>query len=313
MLARLYSDQRPISRLALLLTILTASLLAPAVFSVSNPWSGFAGEVWMKVFGSLLLLAIALLWGHTILEYELLKGNQYGPLFLVLFLLQAPAGHTLNPTLLGLIPAIMAQRRILELYETSFSHQRVFDSGLYLGLATLLDPHYLWWMLFLYLGIILMGQGNWRSLVIPFFGLFSVWMFVFTWYFLQDQGDLFAETYVLTPLRPGYSAIPDEAVPALVIFALALVPAFQEFLVATNRANNYRRQVLSQAVLALPVFLVVGLFTQVGLGKVMLWLAFPLSLLFANHFQYLKKEWNKDLQLVLLLAVLWLIPLLFRE
>lgn len=308
MLARLYQDLRPSSRFAFAATAVALLGFAPFV-AFNNPWAELANPYWMRTFAVIAVLTLAILWNQTILDYELLKGHQYGGLFFLVALAVNPAALALNPGLVALAALVFAIRRLLDLYQTGFVSLRVFDAGLYLGLGTLVYPAMVLWLPLFWIGIVVLGQGNWRNLIIPVFGLFSVWMFVFTYYFWIDQSQEFVTRFLAEPFSFGWKTNWEGWQP-LAFVALLAVYAFKEYFVAMSRANNYRRQVLSWLVLLVIALVLFTLFTAIPCSELAMWLAFPASVLFANYYQFLKKRWWKELLYVALVSAVWWIPLI---
>ena len=92
------------------------------------------------------------------------------------------------------------------------------------------------------------------------------------------------------------------------VLALLLFLSLKEFVITISRANIFKRQALGLCIGLTFLSLMLMTTNLSAYGEHSSLLALPLSALFANYFQYIKKWWWQDL-LILLCAAAFLIAM----
>ena len=147
----------------------------------------------LQIMGVILLVLQALLFNKMIIEHHLLASKTYVPALIYILLMSC------TPTLLFAHPAlfsnfflIIALNRLFATYRAESVFTKVYDAGLYTGLASLFYLPALFMLPFLWVALAILRPFVWREWVISFMGLVTPYFFVFTYYYWFSELDVMA-------------------------------------------------------------------------------------------------------------------------
>lgn len=174
------------------------------------------------------------------------------------------------------------------------------NTGFILGIGSLVDPGYLWLLAFTLVVYVNFGRLTIRTLIIPFVGYFTIWIDVWALEYLLNDSTQFLDAFG-NHFSRNPSLLVGENFRFMWVLALMLVPGITEFTVTFSRANVFKRQAFTLFVLL--IALAAGMFFLRGFSSLQLAIILtPISVLFANYVQYLRKKWIKEILLLLILV-----------
>jgi hypothetical protein len=93
----------------------------------------------------------------------------------------------LNPVLFSTLMLIIAFHNLLGIYSEEDAFEKVFNSGFFIGLASSFYFPAIFFFLFIWVTFMVFRLMNWREWVIALLGLVTPYLFIFTWFFFNDE------------------------------------------------------------------------------------------------------------------------------
>ncbi len=152
-----------------------------------------------EVLGFAVLLIEAGVWNRIVNKHSLLRQSTWFPFFFMVILLSCRA------SLVGFYPAMVSSFfLVLAIHRLISSHMKeralsdVFDSGLFVGIATLFYIPSMVFLILLWIGLLLLRTINWREWASTIIGFLLPFVFTFTY------------NLVFFPHYPWYNKITGE-------------------------------------------------------------------------------------------------------
>tara|TARA_R110002124_G_scaffold66515_10_gene181109 strand:+ start:10118 stop:10927 length:810 start_codon:yes stop_codon:yes gene_type:complete len=139
----------------------------------------------LLVFPFFLLLFF--LFNFIISKNKLTRDNSYAFLFFVIGLGFLQSVITEPTIVIEYLLLFLFFRRVYSLRTLKFVYQKLFDSGLWLGILFLISPLYLLYLILLYVAIFLFAKITIRTIFIPVLGLITPLFLYFTYLFWMDD------------------------------------------------------------------------------------------------------------------------------
>jgi len=208
MILKLFKNQRPIT---LGLLVLIALLLWSFAFlnmgaTPAGPnhsiyqWiiQLIVGVPFLQPLIAVVLIIIqAVMINNIIIESQLISTRTYVPSFVYLVLMSStPELLTFHPGLIGNFFLILMLSRLIATHRTEQSYSKIFDAGLYLGLASTVYFPYLLMLAFGWVALSILRSFAWRDLMIYPTGAIVPYLFILTYYYAFDN---------LTNLTPHFA------------------------------------------------------------------------------------------------------------
>jgi len=255
--------------------------------------------VWLCVIPAMLIVYFGNQWLYYG-KFHLLRQHAFMPVvFLPLWLL----GIQLAGPVFSLHTLILFV--VYQLWLRAYQGQHMFsislNTGFVLGLGSLLDSGYLWLLGFTVVVYFNFGRLNLRTLIIPLVGYFTIWVDALALEFLINDSTNFLSGFGSHFNQTNTLLNPDNS--RFVWFlAVLLVPGITEFTVTFSRANVFKRQVFTLFLLLAGV--AVAMYFLHGFSPLQLAvLLTPITMLFVNYLQYLRKKWIQEILLLIILSV----------
>jgi len=117
-----------------------------------------------------------------------------------LYLSAYPACFSANNIILISFLFILILQSIMSFHERDDSIKNAFNSGIFVGLASVFYPPAVYLIIVIWFGILLHRVNSWRPFIASILGVFSNYLLLFSWYFVTDQwkqkGLLYLESVV---------------------------------------------------------------------------------------------------------------------
>lgn len=184
---------------------------------------------------------------------------------------------------------------------------KIFSSGLLIGLATLIDPNALWIMLFLILALFANNYSKAKEICILFAGLLMVAIYTFAYFFLSNKLPVLADTikhlqffYIIRNVK-SLSVLDWVRVSFLVFSLFYLIAAIKLYF--DNKLIVLRKRFVT-TVLLLVIVLIMVVFANYDIHHGMLYLIVSMSLFYSMLSQLKKRRlWNDFLAIALVVLL----------
>jgi hypothetical protein len=152
------------------------TLLAPFFDQIHNY------PILKAILGYAMLLAEAATWNRIVNKHSLLRQSTYFPFFFLIILLSCRA------SLIGFYPAlasslflVLAIHKLISSYMKEKALPDAFDSGLFVGIATLFYIPSMLFLVLLWIGLLIIRTANWREWLCTILGFLVPFIFTFTY------------------------------------------------------------------------------------------------------------------------------------
>ena len=301
MIANFFNKTKPINFLLL-------SILIFIVFSI-NSWLVFSNEI---SFGFLVKKSVFLFFSilsifvfdFILRKNVLTENNTYGLFFFILFFGFFQYSFSNEKILFSNFVLLFAFRRVYSLRTSLKPREKIFDSALWIGVASLF---YIWsflYLILLYFAIWVFNKKNWRNIFIPVIGFLTPLFLFYIYLLVINNISEFHEIWKLNLSLDfqNYSLYPIiVSICTLIIFTLiSIFPTTKKFLLAKIDQKSTWFVLLFHILISL----IIVMLAPEKNGSEFVFLFFPLSILFADYIQILKKYWFKEAIIYMFLIVL---------
>lgn len=239
---------------------------------------------------------------------KLVKENAYDLLlFLILIALFHKVTLHFNLVLTHLI-LLFSFRRIYSLRSPKNVREKLFESGLYIGIAAIFYPYSIFYLILCLAAVLIFDRRTVRNVFIPMVGCFVPLFLYSTYLFLTDR---FSLEFLALDSSFSYLSYNDFSI--LVPIALLITLLLWSIFSSTIKVLAVNNEFKSFWILVL-VHLVLSLFITIPApikdGSEFLFLFFPSLVLFTNYLQMATDYWFKEVFIYLMVAgavaVFWL-------
>lgn len=296
MLANFFGKSKPVNFIIIGGVFLIYFLMTQLTVIKPAETEGFL----LPKLGLLMLFGLFLfLFNFIIVKNKLTRDNLYAFLLLVVFLGTVSNSLVNLNNLLVQVLILLTLRKVYSIRKLNNVLSKLFDSGLWLGVAFLLEPFSIVFFLMIYTAVVLFYEVSLRTIVIPFLGFCSPLFLFFTYLFFVDQTDVF---YSLFEFTTTYDFSTYDSTFYSISFFLFFAVLFVAILARTPRVfsvnNKFRRSWLL-LLFHLAVALAFVLLIKQRDGSELITVFIPMSIIIANWLQFLKKKLFVDLILLL--------------
>ncbi|MEP1033940.1 hypothetical protein [Ekhidna sp.] len=152
-------------------------------------------------FSSLVIIFQAGIFNQLLLKNKAYNENSYLPAFLYMILMvSVPDYMTLSPQLLSLTFILLALRNVLRRIDNQVTDELFLNSGIYVGLATMIYlPSIVFFLVFLF-ALILFSTAATRRLALYLFGFLLVFSMCALYFYWRGDLWLFIDSYLIQNL-----------------------------------------------------------------------------------------------------------------
>jgi hypothetical protein len=264
------------------------------VYQVISSW--FQGSV---VFSSLLAMALILIQAFMVVrlnsKYILIQERTYLPAFFYILLSTAFIElQRLNPAVITGVLLLIVIEKMFDSYKDVKLSYNYFESSLLISAGSLIYPGFLFFIMIVWVGLLVLRHFNWREWVFTFIGLVIPYLFYFCYYYIFRletaypferllvnfcfKADIFR--YVGLPYYLLYSLLGF----FIIISTYRLVITF--YVQKVQNRNFFLILVWLQV-----ISLVLLFFVPAVSAEALFFIAIPSSLILGYYFQNLKARW----------------------
>lgn len=179
MLANFFSKSKPVNFILIIVLFLIYYVLDSFVYR--------SVAINLEVFIIIpLFLGLFFLYNFIITKNRLTKDDSYAFLLFVIGLGCLPQLNVAYVVLVKYIILFLFLRRIYSLRTLNSVYEKLFDSGLWLGVLFLLSPENVLYLVLLFVAVLLFVKITFRTVVIPVLGFLTPIFLFFTYHFYSD-------------------------------------------------------------------------------------------------------------------------------
>ena len=304
MIANFFNQTRPIN--FLVLSIMVFMIFIVALINANSEVLDFFFFIKNVAFLSVAILMIFVL-NFIIRKNSLSEDNSYAIFFYMLLWSFFPNTFVNEGVFISNFILLFAFRRIYSLRSSIKTKEKIFDGAFWIGIACLF---YIWSMLFmilLYAAILIFRKADWRNILIPLIGLITPIFLSYTYLLVFNDLESFARIWEIDySFGLGIYNSANYLIPIVFIGLVAII----SIIPTTNKSLLGKIDVKSTWFLLIGHIMVSLLIVFVAPekdGSEFTFLFFPLSILFANYLQILKKYWIKEAILYLFILIAFVV------
>lgn len=299
MIANFFNKTKPIN--FLVLSFLVFIIFLVALLNANSEPLNFYFFVKNGLFLFLAILTVFVL-NFIIRKNSLTEDNSYAILFYILISSYFPYSFILEGVFISNFILLLAFRRIYSLRSSLQTKEKIFDGAFWIGIASLFYEWSLLYMILLYTAIVIFRKIDWRNFLIPIIGVITPIFLSYTYLLAFDDLDRFWNLWTWNydfSLKEYNSA--HFLVPLMLITVMALIAIYP----TTRRSLLAKidfKATWSVLILHIGVSLVISMIAVNKNGSELIFLFFPLSVLFANYLQVINRYWLKELIIYLFIV-----------
>ncbi|MCE9540661.1 MAG: DUF6427 family protein [Bacteroidetes bacterium] len=279
----------------------------PLYQTITKPLNNF--HLIGTLIAFLLIISGAFLLNFIVNKYEILTKPSFLPaLFYIVFMSMDIAMLTMHPFVFANIFIMLAIFKLVSSYQKDTAFSNAFDAGFLISLSTLFYFPSIVYIPILVIGFLLFRPFNWREWIISLLGIIGPYIFVFSYYFLNDTLDNWQNITAFFPDLPEQQkqVIPGSFYFMIGICVLILLFSFKKIFTGFYESSQRNKKGISLLVW-LAVFASLSLFIAPQLYiQNFSALAIPASVFCANYFLKIKKQWWGELLFILLLSSIFI-------
>jgi len=299
MIANFFNKTKPIN--FLVLSFLVFIIFLVALINANSEPLNFYFFVKNGFFLLLAILTVFVL-NFIIRKNSLTEDNSYAILFYILISSYFPNSFILEGVFISNFILLLAFRRIYSLRSSLQTKEKIFDGAFWIGIASLFYEWSLFYLILLYAAIVIFRKIDWRNFIIPIIGVLTPVFLSYTYLLAFDDLDRFWNLWKWNydfSLKEYNSA--HFWVPLMLIAVMALIAIYP----TTRRSLLAKidfKATWSVLIIHIGVSLVVTMIAVDKNGSELIFLFFPLSILFANYLQVINRYWLKELIIYLFIV-----------
>lgn len=302
----------------IVLFIIVAVLWIPAFISTDNstmihnesisPWfnASFNIPLWIKNIIFIILFYILAIWLNLIaLRFNITsKSSSLAAMFFVLNLSIIPFSKFNFSLFFALIFTISFFLSLFNIQKSDNFEIKSFNSGLFLGMASLFYPQIIYWAPFLWIAFIIYRTSTWRPYAASLLGIISPFLLIF-WIFFMLNIPISFPTELIPSENSLISFLISIKLPLLTsvfFFIFTTIISFRISAIVRNMNIDVRQHtnVILWSFYSLSIIIFLFNFTEKGL----LILSIPASFILAAFYNSVQKiKWGKWIVLIYILLV----------
>lgn len=261
-------------------------------------------EFVQKIFAFVLVLAIAFLLVRLNTRFIIINNRTYLPaLIYILIVSGIPDIQKLNPALVSTFLILIIIEQVLDSYRFESLFYGFFTAAFFLGLGCLVYPFYVFYLITLWAGIILLRKFNWREWVFTILGFITPFLFAFSYYYILEDKPAFVFEQFVPFFQHSYdfAGYTPQVYVFLGIVAFVMLIASQFLLQAYSARKILSRRAYSFLLWVFLNSLALFFVVEQASVEVIYIAAIPLSFLLSNYWAFVKATFWGNLFLFLLL------------
>ncbi len=254
--------------------------------------------------GLFLFLAIATVFvlNFIIRKNSLTEDNSYAILFYILISSYFPNSFINESVFISNFILLLAFRRIYSLRSSIQTKEKIFDGAFWIGIASLFYAWSLFYLILLYAAILIFRKIDWRNFLIPIIGVLTPIFLSYTYLLAFDDLERFRNLWKWSFDFSVNEYNSSNLLTPLILIGLMVLIAIYPTTKRSLIAKIDFKATWSLLILHIGISLVIALIAANKNGSELIFLFFPLTILFANYLQVINRYWIKELIIYLFIV-----------
>ena len=291
MIANFFNQTKPIN--FLLLSILVFFIYLVTLINVNSAPLDFFFFAKNSLFLFLAILTLFVI-NFIIRKNALTEDNSFAILFYILISSYFPNSYINDDVFISNFILLFAFRRIYSLRSSIETKEKIFDSAFWIGIASLFYVWSMFYLILVYAAILIFRKIEWRNFLVPILGVLTPIFLSYTYLLAFDDLERFNNLWNLSfDLSVKAYNSKQFLVPLFligIVAMIAIVPTTKRSLLAKIDFKATWTLLIVHILISLVVVLV----APEKNGAELIFLFFPLSVLFANYLQVINRYWIKE-------------------
>ena len=259
---------------------------------------------WSNVLLFIIGLLMAMGWNNALSERGVFKNATIIPAFLFIILSSV---FSLSSFWVCAFIFLFVLNKLMLCFQQEKPYGLLFDSGFLIGLATVINPICIFFFMLTYVAVMVYSTINWRNFLIPIIGLFTPFLFIWTYGFyfdsLPDLSDYYFSYIKWSLPTIEYSlAFLIWSTLLLLLFFFAIRELAQWLTMKSLRSRKSFYVFFAYSICAF-----VGFFFVQDSWNYLLLFSLPFTVLTANYFLFIEKRWwYESLFILILISTVYL-------
>lgn len=259
---------------------------------------------WSNVLLFIIGLLMAMGWNNALSERGVFKNVTIIPAFLFIILSSV---FSLSSFWLCAFIFLFVLNKLMLCFQQERPYGLLFDSGFLIGLATVINPICIFFFMLTYVAVMVYSTISWRNFLIPIIGLFTPFLFIWTYGFYFDSlPDLI--DYYFSYIKWSLPTI-EYSLAFLIWSTLVLLLFFFAIreLAQWLTMKSLRSRKSFYVFFAYSICAFVGFFFVQDSWNYLLLFSLPFTVLTANYFLFIEKRWwYESLFILILISTVYL-------
>ncbi len=263
-----------------------------------------AHSVWSTVLLFVISLLMAMGWNNALSERGVFKNATIIPAFLFIILSSV---FSLSSFWICTFILLFVMNKLMLCFQQERPYSLLFDSGFLIGLATIINPICIFFFILTYVTVVVYSTVNWRNFLIPITGLFTPFLFAWSYGFyfdsLADLSDYyFSYIQWSTPSIEYSHPLLIWSILVLLLFFFAIRELAQWLTMKSLRSRKAFYMFFSYSVCTF-----IGFFFVEDNWNYLIFFTLPFTVLTANYFIFIeKRSWYESLFILILISTVYL-------
>lgn len=291
MIANFFNQTKPIN--FLLLSVLVFFIYLAALINVDSEPLNFLFFVKKSILLFLAVLTVFVI-NFIIRKNALTEDNSFAILFYIILCSYFPNSFINEAVFISNFILLLAFRRIYSLRSSIQTKEKIFDSAFWIGIASLFYVWSLFYVILVYAAIVVFRKIDWRNFVIPLIGIITPIFLSYAYLLAFDDLERFYNLWIWgfdlssQAYNSGHFLFPLVLIG--IVALIAIIPTTKRSLLAKIDF----KATWTLLIVHLVISLIVVIIAPEKNGSELIFLFFPLSVLFANYLQVISRYWIKE-------------------
>ena len=261
-------------------------------------------HIWSNVLLFIIGLLMAMGWNNALSERGVFKNATIIPAFLFIILSSV---FSLSSFWVCTFIFLFVMNKLMLCFQQERPYGLLFDSGFLIGLATVINPICIFFFILTYVAVVVYSTINWRNFLIPIIGLFTPFLFAWTYGFyfdsLPDLSDYYFSYIQWSPPSIEYSlSFLIWSTLVLLLFFFAIRELAQWLTMKSLRSRKAFYVFFAYSICAF-----ISFFFVPDSWNYLLLFSLPFTMLTANYFLFIEKRWwYESLFILILISTVYL-------
>ena len=291
MIANFFNKTKPIN--FLVLSILVFIIYLATLINVDSQSLNFYYFAKSSLFLFLAILTVFVL-NFIIRKNTLTEDNSFALLFYILLCSYFPNSFINEGVFVSNFILLLAFRRIYSLRSSIEIKEKIFDGSFWIGIAGLFYVWSLFYVILVYAAILIFRKIEWRNFIIPFIGVLTPIFLSYTYLLAFDDLERFNNLWKL-----NFDFNLEAYNSSQFIFPFILIGIVGLFAIVPTTKRSLLAKIDFKAtwtllIVHIVISSIVVMISPDKNGSELVFLFFPLSVLFANYLEVINKYWIKE-------------------